>query len=52
MSAAGYYGMPGPLRDTDAEAVAAWVDNYCREHPLNNIREAAASLVDELAKPN
>jgi hypothetical protein len=50
MSAAGYYGVPGGLRETDSDAVAAWVDKYCREHRLNNVKDAAASLVDELSK--
>jgi hypothetical protein len=49
LSAAGYY-LPGDLRETDNDAVDAWVDKYCHEHPLNEIREAATSLVDELSK--
>jgi hypothetical protein len=49
LSAAGYY-LPSALRDTDPDAVAAWVDNYCREHPLEKLQVAAASLVDELSK--
>jgi hypothetical protein len=49
VTAAGYYG--AHLRHTDADAISAWVDNYCREHPLNKIQEAAAILVDELSKP-
>jgi hypothetical protein len=28
------------LRHTDADAVAAWVDKYCRAYPLNNIGDA------------
>jgi hypothetical protein len=39
------------LRDTDANAVGAWVDKYCRENPLNNIAAASGALIDELAKP-
>ena len=48
VSAAGYYG--AHLRHTDADAISAWVDNYCRANPLNQIKDAADSLVDELAK--
>jgi hypothetical protein len=48
---AGYYNVQGVLRKTDADAVDAWVDKYCRENPLNNVKDAAASLVDELSKP-
>jgi ElaB/YqjD/DUF883 family membrane-anchored ribosome-binding protein len=51
LSAAGYYNVHGSLRVTDADAVAAWMDKYCRENPLNSIGDAAASLVDELSKP-
>jgi hypothetical protein len=42
---------PSSLRQTDADAVSAWVDKYCREHPLDRIAKAAMSLVDELSKP-
>jgi hypothetical protein len=51
LSAAGYYDARGALRDTDANAVDAWVDKYCREHPLNDIQDAAVSLGDQLSKP-
>jgi hypothetical protein len=42
--------LPGP-RHTDANAVAAWADKYCRENPLKNIADASANLVIELSKP-
>jgi hypothetical protein len=51
VSAAGYYAVQGELRDTDANSVAAWVDKYCRENPLNKVKDAAKSLIDELSKP-
>ena len=38
-------------RDTDSPAIKAWVDNYCREHPLTLLHEAAANLVGELSNP-
>src|SRR5215472_11834349 len=44
LSAAGYYTVGGNLRETDKDAVVAWVDKYCREHPLDNIQRAATSL--------
>ncbi len=28
----------------------AWVDNYCHDHPLEYIADAAATLVKALAK--
>jgi hypothetical protein len=40
-----------PLSHTDSDAMAAWVDKYCRENPLKGVSEAAAALVFELAKP-
>jgi hypothetical protein len=42
--------LPMP-RHTDANAIAAWVDKYCRENPLKNIADASGNLVIELAKP-
>ena len=41
----------GRLRHTDANAVSAWLDKYCREHPLESISLAAAQLDETLAKP-
>jgi hypothetical protein len=51
LSAAGAYNVQSDLRHTDANAIAAWVDKYCRENPLDHISDAAAHLVDELSKP-
>jgi hypothetical protein len=43
----------GPIRQTDADGIDAWVDSYCQVHPLNTINDAASALVDEfLAKYN
>jgi hypothetical protein len=50
VSAAGYYDAQGALRETDSDAIAAWVDNYCHAHPLDHIAVAAAALVTALAK--
>jgi hypothetical protein len=33
-----------PLNGMDAEAVFAWVDNYCRAHPLDTIERAGGSF--------
>jgi len=51
LTAAGYYNVRGGLRETDSDAATAWVDNYCREHPLDNLVVAPGHLVDELSKP-
>jgi hypothetical protein len=34
-----------PLNNTDAEGVFAWIDHYCRDHPLEQIAAAAAAFV-------
>ena len=36
------------LGGVDIDAVVAWMDNYCREHPLKNLTQAAFDLLDEL----
>lgn len=41
---------PDPLRLTDADAISGWIDNYCREHPLDSIYYAAGNLAAELLK--
>ena len=39
-----------PLADTDGLAIKAFVDNYCRENPLKDVKDAAWELVLELIK--
>jgi hypothetical protein len=41
------YG-PDILKGKDFEGLMAWVDNYCRAHPLDPIGTAAIALVGEL----
>lgn len=36
------------LERADSVAVSRWMDNYCRDNPLDNIIQGAASLRDEL----
>ena len=36
-----------PLNNVDAEAVWAWMDNYCLAHPLERIMQAAEAFVIE-----
>jgi hypothetical protein len=36
-----------PLNGVDAQAVSAWMDNYCRAHPLVTIFYAANAFVRE-----
>jgi hypothetical protein len=51
VSAAGYSSMAGNLLHTDTDAINAWVDNYCRDHPLDRLVVAAESLVATLREP-
>ena len=36
-----------PMKGLDAQAVWSWMDNYCQEHPLATIVEAATAFVKE-----
>jgi hypothetical protein len=38
---------PDPLAGLDAEAVFAWVDQYCAQHPLDPLMTAVRALVKE-----
>ena len=37
----------GAPQGMDSEAVAGWLDNYCRAHPLKNLSYAASAFVLE-----
>jgi hypothetical protein len=36
------------LRNTDADALIAWINNYCQQHPLNQLQTAINALIAEL----
>jgi hypothetical protein len=36
------------LVEPDAQAIFAWLDNYCRQHPLERLVKASSMLIDEL----
>ena len=36
-----------PMNGVDADAVWAWMDNYCRAHPLVAIKDATSAFVRE-----
>jgi hypothetical protein len=38
------------LKYIDPSARANWIDNYCKEHPLDDVATAAEQLVIELRK--
>jgi hypothetical protein len=47
LSGIGYVGgaeSDDPLQGMDAEGVAGWIDNYCRAHPIEHIKDAAAAF--------
>lgn len=46
VSSAGYYGQQP--KETDSQAIDAWVDDYCTKNPLENLNSAARELVDAL----
>jgi hypothetical protein len=36
------------LVEPDAEALFAWLDNYCRQHPLDKLTTASNALIHDL----
>jgi hypothetical protein len=40
----GYQGPDNPLNGLDGDAVFAWIDNYCRAHPLDSIVKATEAF--------
>jgi hypothetical protein len=44
----GYLQSTDFLADLDAPAIFAWLDNYCRQHPLEKLIEASDALIYEL----
>ena len=45
LSAVGWAGVADPLAETDENGVFGWIDNYCRENPVNNLEAAAIAFV-------
>lgn len=52
MSAVGYKKTPqeNPLNGLDAQAVNAWMTQYCQSHPLAGIYQAAEVLIQQHPK--
>ena len=46
LSGIGFVGLNGadPLQGMDSEGVWAWIDNYCRAHPIDEVLWAAAAF--------
>lgn len=38
------------LRNTDKESIALWMDQYCKNNPLNDTADGARTLFKELIK--
>lgn len=49
VSAVGYYGVRN-LKETDSQAFAVWMDNYCQKNPLEEFGTGVYELVEALAK--
>jgi hypothetical protein len=45
-----YETNPEILSRVDAPAIYAWIDNYCRLNPLENVQDAAVGLILELLR--
>jgi hypothetical protein len=45
-----YPAHPEMLSNPDADAIWAWIDNYCRSNPLDRLVKANFALVDELLR--
>jgi len=39
-----------PLKRAAADGVWAWMDKYCRDHPLDNISEAGVALIRQFPR--
>ena len=47
ISAVGYYDIYS-LKQTDSQAFAVWMDNYCQKNPINQFSDGVYALVKEL----
>ena len=35
----------GPVNESDIQGAVAWIDNYCRDNPLDSVAKAAHELI-------
>lgn len=42
------YGKNGVFKNTDYQAIAAWMDNYCKQNPLLSPYQGTVQLIEEL----
>jgi hypothetical protein len=45
--AANYSETLDPLHGVDADGVFYWIDNYCQQHPLTQLKAAADAFIHE-----
>jgi hypothetical protein len=45
-----YDDSPEMLKQMDEHAIFAWVDDYCRTHPVELVDDAAFELIQELLR--
>jgi len=45
-----YDGKELKLEAIDAPGIYAWIDNYCRSHPLDHVYDGTKALVTELLR--
>jgi hypothetical protein len=39
-------GSADPMRGMDVAGISAWIDNYCRAHPIKHISDAAGAFFE------
>ena len=39
---------PGPVTNSEGSGNWAWMDNYCRDNPLDDVSDAAAQLINAI----
>jgi hypothetical protein len=50
LSASVWFRQSNIAEGTDANGIYGWIDGYCTSHPLDQISDAAVSLLGELSK--
>ncbi len=50
VTAAAYYTRSDFAKNTDNDGLLGWIDNYCRDNPLDDISDATVALVKALKK--
>lgn len=51
MTAVGRFNPSRHMKESDYQAFSAYLDGYCREHPLEKFGDAVGALANELLSP-